>query len=69
MFGDFLGNFGKLDFSIKNFSGFFLGNYWRILATFNFNIWSHWRQNSNNCTNNICIVFYLKQGYYQELMS
>ena len=36
------GLFGKKHFLIKNCCGYFFGNFMKILATFYYNIWSHW---------------------------
>ena len=38
------GYFEKRDFSILNFSEFFLFNHWKNWATFNFNMMGYWRQ-------------------------
>ena len=37
-----LRQFWKMGLFNLNFSGFFLGNYWKNLATSDFHIWSHW---------------------------
>ena len=40
--GDFWNSFKKHHFSCRNYCGYFLGHSWKFLATFYFNLWSHW---------------------------
>ena len=43
----------KHHFKSKNGCGYILDNFWKILITFYYNIWSHWSRNLNSLSSMI----------------